>query len=213
MRRRSKGGMLFVLAVVCLGGGCRVRVERPDTVPTRMIEPRLVEPGGAAADAPNATSVRLLETQGRAHIGRRVLHQQPGGEVTEDPVWLWATTPDRYLDSAVRYAIGSSPDIRLVEVGRAPSLAVTLVIWQIEAAPSPRLVGAVELQMTSTERAVHSEFIRAEEPITADLPGDLAAAAGRLLGRLAADSLSRFMHRADDADVAGRDLVSRSLRP
>ena len=195
MIRRSRYGMLFVLAVACLGGGCRVRIERPDTVPIRMIEPRLVEPEGVAADAPNATSVRLLETQSRAHIGRRVLHQQPGGEVTEDPVWLWASTPDRYLDSAVRYAIGSSPDIRLVDVGSAPSLAVTLVVWQIEAAPSPRLVGAVEVQVTTTDRAVHSEIIRAEEPIAADLPGDLAAAAGRLLGRLATDCLSRVIHQ------------------
>ena len=194
MIRRSNSGMLFVLAVACLTGGCRVRIERPDTLPIRMIEPRLVEPQGVA-DAPNATSVRLLETQGRTHIGRRVLHQQPSGELTEDPVWLWATTPDRYLDSAVRYAIGSSPDIRRVDVGSAPSLAVTLVIWQIEAAPSPRLVGAVEVQVTTTERAVHSEIIRAEEPITADLPGDLAAAAGRLLARLAADCLSRVMHQ------------------
>jgi hypothetical protein len=177
--------LLFVLEVACLGGGCRVRIERPDTVPIRMIEPRLVEPEGVATDAPNATSVRLLETQGRGHIGRRVLHQQPGGELTEDPVWLWATNPDRYLDSAVRYAIGSSPDIRLVDVGSAPSLAVTLVVWQIEPAPSPRLVGAVEVQVTTTERVVHS----------ADLPGDLAAAAGRLLGRLATDCLSRVMHQ------------------
>ncbi len=123
MIRRARYGMLVVLALACLGGGCRVQLERPDTVPIRMIEPQLVEPGGVAADAPNATSVRLLETQGRAHIGRRVLHQQPGGEVTEDPVWLWATTPDRYLDSAVRYAIASSPDIGLVDIGSAPSLA------------------------------------------------------------------------------------------
>ena len=193
MIRRSHSGMLFVLAMACLAAGCRVRIERPDTLPTRMIEPRLVEPQ-RVTDAPNATSVRLLETQGRAHIGRRVLHQQPGGEVTEDPVWLWATTPDRYLDSALRYAIGSSPDIRLVDAGGAPSLAVTLVTWQIEAAPSPRLVGAVEIQVTTLERAVHSEIIRAEEPIAAELPGDLAAAAGRLLGRLAADCLSRVKH-------------------
>ena len=191
MIRRSNGGMLFVLAVACLVAGCRVRIERPETLPTRMIEPRLVEPQGVAADAPDARSVRLLETQGRAHIGRRVLHQQPSGEVTEDPVWLWATTPDRYLDSAVRYAIGSSPDIRLVDVRSAPSLAVTLVAWQIEAAPSPRLVGAVEVQVTTTDRVVRSDFLRAEEPTTADLPGDLAAAAGRLLGRLATDCLSR----------------------
>ena len=195
MIRRSRYGMLVVLAVACLGGGCRVRIERPDTVPIRMIEPQLAEPSGVAADAPNATSVRLLETQGRGHIGRRVLHQQPGGEVTEDPVWLWASTPDRYLDSAVRYAIGSSPDIRLVDVGSAPSLAVTLVAWQIEAAPSRRLVGAVEVQVTTTDRAVHSEIIRAEEPIAPDLPGDLAAAAGRLLGRLATDCLSRVVRQ------------------
>jgi hypothetical protein len=109
MIRRSRSGMLVALAVACLGGSCSVRIERPDTVPARMIEPRLVEPGGVAADAPNATSVRLLETQGRAHIGRRVLHQQPGGEVTEDPVWLWASAPDRYLDSAVRYAMRRVP--------------------------------------------------------------------------------------------------------
>ena len=195
MIRRSRYGMLVVLAAACLGGGCRVRIERPDTVPIRMIEPQLAEPSGVAADAPNAASVRLLETQGRGHIGRRVLHQQPGGEVTEDPVWLWASTPDRYLDSAVRYAIGSSPDIRLVDVGGAPSLAVTLVAWQIEAAPSRRLVGAVEVQVATTDRVVHSEIIRAEEPIAPDLPGDLAAAAGRLLGRLATDCLSRVVRQ------------------
>ena len=193
MIRRSNSGMLFVLAVACLAGGCRVRIERPETLPIRMIEPRLVEPQGVAADAPNATSVRLLETQGRAHIGRRVLHQQPDGEVTEDPVWWWTSAPDRYLDSAVRYAIASSPDIRLVDVRSAPSLAVTLVAWQIETAPSPRLVGALEVQVTTTDRAVHSEIIRAEEPIAADLPGDLATAASRLLGRLATDCLSRVI--------------------
>ena len=195
MIRRSNSGMLFVLVVACLAGGCRVRIERPDTLPIRMIEPRLVEPKGVTADAPNATSVRLLETQSRGYIGRRVLHQQPGGEVTEDPVWLWASAPDRYLDSALRYAIASNPDIRLADVRSAPSLAVTLVAWQIEAAPSLRLVGAVEVQVTTTDRAVHSEIIRAEEPLAAELPGDLAAAAGRLLGRLAADCLSRVMHQ------------------
>ena len=191
MISRSRYGMVVVLAVASLGGGCSVRLERPDTVPIRMIEPQLVEPSAVAADAPNATSVRLLETQGRGHIGRRVLHQQPGGELTEDPVWLWASVPDRYLDSAVRYAIASRPDIRLVDAGGAPTLAITLTEWQIEATPSPRLIGAVEVQVTSSDRAVHSEIIRAEEPISADLPGDLATAAGRLLGRLATDCLTR----------------------
>ena len=160
-----------------------------------MVEPRLVEPAGVVADAPNATGVRLLETQGRGHIGRRVLHQQPDGEVTEDPVWLWTSTPDRYLDSALRFAIASSPGIRLVDVGSAPSLAVTLVAWQLEGGASPRLVGAVEIQVTTTDRAIHWEVVRAEEPIAADLPGDLAAAAGRLLGRLATECLSRVMRQ------------------
>ena len=194
MIRRPGYGLLVAIAVACLVGGCRVQIERPDTVPVRMIEPQLVEPSAVAADAPNATSVRLLETQGRGHIGRRVLHQQPGGELTEDPVWLWASVPDRYLDSAVRYAIASRPDIRLVDAGGAPTLAITLTEWQIEATPSPRLIGAVEVQVTSSDRAVHSEIIRAEEPISANLPGDLATAAGRLLGRLATDCLSRVMH-------------------
>jgi len=40
-----------------------------------------------------------------------------------------------------------------------------------------------------------SDFPRAEEPTTPDLPGDLAEAAGRLLGRLAKDSLSRVMRQ------------------
>lgn len=66
-----------------------------------------------------------------------------------------------------------------------------MVAWQLEAGPNPRLVGAVEVQVTMTDRAIHSEIVRAEEPITADLPGDLASAAGRLLGRLASDCLSR----------------------
>ena len=195
MNPRSRFGLIVLLVVVCLGGGCRLRLQRPDTVPARMIEPRLVEPAGVVADAPNATSVRLLETQGRGHIGRRVLHQQPDGEVTEDPVWLWTSTPDRYLDSALRFAIASSPGIRLVDVGNAPSLAVTLVAWQLEGGASTRLVGAVEIQVTTTDRAIHWEVVRAEEPIAADLPGDLAAAAGRLLGRLATECLSRVMRQ------------------
>ena len=68
---------------------------------------------------------------------------------------------------------------------------MTLVTWQLEAAPSPRLVGAVEVEVTTADGAVRSEIVHAEEAISADLPGDLAAAAGRLLSRLASDSLSR----------------------
>ena len=88
MNPRSRSALVILLMAASLGTACRVRLERPELEPARMIEPRLVEPAGAVADAPNATSVRLLETQGRGHIGRRLLHQMPSGEVTEDPVWL-----------------------------------------------------------------------------------------------------------------------------
>ena len=67
--------------------------------------------------------------------------------------------------------------------------------WQLEGGAIPRLVGAVEIQVTTTDRAIHWEVVRAEEPIAADLPGDLAAAAGRLLGRLATECLSRVMRQ------------------
>ena len=192
MISRSRSGLVLLLAAASLVAACRVRLERPETEPARMIEPRLAEPAAAVA-APNATSVRLLETQSRSHIGRRVLHLLPDGEMTEDPVWLWTSTPDRYLDSALRVAIASNPSIRLVDSRGGRSLAVTLVTWHLEQAPGPRLVGAVEVEVTTPDRAVHSEMVRAEEAISAGLPGDLSVAAGRLLGRLAADCLSRVM--------------------
>ena len=191
MTPRSRSALMILLTAASIGTACRLRLERPELEPARMIEPQLVEAGGTVADAPNATSVRLLETQGRGHIGRRLLHQLPNGEVTEDPIWLWTSTPVGYLDSALRLAIASNPAVQLVDVRGGRSLAVTLVTWQLEAVPSPRLVGAVEVEVTTAGRAVHSEIVRAEEPVSADLPGDLATAAGRLLSRLAADSLSR----------------------
>src|SRR4029079_11516161 len=66
--------------------------------------------------------VRLLETQSRAHIGRRLLHRQPDGELTEDPVWHWSSAPDRYLDTALRLEMGASPNVRLVDVASAPGM-------------------------------------------------------------------------------------------
>jgi hypothetical protein len=191
MTPRSRSRFIILLTVASLGTACRLRLERPELEPARMIEPRLIEPAGAVADTPNATTVRLLETQGRGHIGRRLLRQLPDGEVSEDPTWLWTSTPVRYLDSALRLAIAANPDIHLVDDRGGRSLAVTLVTWQLETAPSPRLVGAVEVEVTTADRAVHSSIVRAEEAVSADLPGDLAAAAGRLLARLAAESLSR----------------------
>lgn len=182
--------------IVGLGGvGCQLR--RPATTPTRMIEPQLLEPQLAepaklASMALNAIPVRLLDTQARGHIGRRLLHQQPDGELTEDPVWRWSSAPDRYLDTALRLEVASNRDIRLVNAGSAPVLAATLLVWNLESAGGTRLVGAVEFQITGTDRVVHTQVARASEPVSAELPGDLAAVAGRLLRRLASEGLTRL---------------------
>ena len=181
-------------AIACLGwGGCQLR--RPPTTPTRMIEPqllepRLAEPANFVPKAPNAISVRLLDTQARGHIGRRVLLQQPDGELTEDSVWRWSSAPDRYLDTALRLEVASKPNIRLVDTGGVPVLAATLLVWNLESAGGTRLVGGVEFQITGTDRVMHTLVAQDSEPVSAELPGNLAAVAGRLLRRLASEGLT-----------------------
>jgi hypothetical protein len=187
---------VYLVVTICLGGiGCRLRVQRPDTTPSRMIEPQVLEPqlsdpATQVTKSPNATAVRLLDTQARGHIGRHVLRQQPNGELTEDAVWRWSSAPDQYLDTALRLEIASNPDVRLVDTGRATALAATLLVWDIESGGETRLVGAVEFQVTGTDRVVHTHVARTSEPISAELPGDLAAAAGRLLRRLASEGVT-----------------------
>ena len=194
MIRVPRSSAHLLVTIVCLGGiGCQL--PRPNTTPSRMIEPQLLEPqlpepATQVTKAPNATSVRLLDTQARGHIGRRVLHQQPNGELTEDAVWRWSSDPDRYLDTALRLEAASSPNVRLVDTGRAPALAATLLVWDLESAGETRLVGAVEFQVIGTDRVVHTQVVRNSEPVSAELPGDLAAAAGRLLRRLASEGLA-----------------------
>ena len=158
-----------------------------------MLEPQLRADSEPArqASAANAAPIRLLDTQARGHIGRRLLYQQPTGELTEDPAWRWSSPPDRYLDTALRLELASSPGLRLVDAASAPALAANLVAWHLESADGSRLVGAVEFQFTRTDRGVHTYIVRASEPISADLPGDLAAAAGRLFRRLASDGLTQ----------------------
>jgi hypothetical protein len=189
---RSCAYLLFT--IVCLEGiGCQLR--RPKTTPTRMVEPRLLEPQlpegvPQVAKAPNATPVRLLDTQARAHIGRQVLHQQSNGELTEDAIWRWSSAPDRYLDTALRLEVASSPTVRLVDTGSAPALAATLLVWDLESAPERRLVGAVEFQVTGINRTIHTQVVQSSEPVSAELPGDLADAAGRLLRHLASEGVA-----------------------
>ena len=190
MIRVTRAGFGLLLTIACLGGvACRLR--RPATISARMIEPQLLEPAKQGTSAPNAAPIRLLDTQARAHIGRRVLHQQPNGELMEDPVWRWSSAPDRYLDTALRLELASNPEVRLVDAGSAPALAATLLVWDLESAGETRLVGAAEFQLTGTDRAVHTRVVRASEPVSAELPGNLAAAAGSLLRRLASEGVTR----------------------
>ncbi len=193
MTRVSRSGAYLLFTIICLCEAACLR--RPTTTPSHMLEPQLLEPqlpqpATQVTKAPNATPVRLLDTQARGHIGRRILHQQPNGELTEDAVWRWSSAPDRYLDTALRFELASSPDVRLVDTGRAPALAATLLIWDLDSAGETRLVGAVEFQVTGTDREVHTKVVRTSEPVSAELPGDLAAAAGRLLRRLASEGLT-----------------------
>ena len=190
-----RGGLVICVLLVCLvGGACQLK--RPETIPGRMIEPQLMAPQAPASTGPGtsgatAASIRLLDTQARGHIGRRVLHRQPDGELTEDPVWRWSSAPDRYLDTALRLELTASPVLRLVDVASAPTVATTLLVWHLETGNGTRLVGAVEFQLTRSDHVVQTQVVQASEAVSADLPGDVAAAAGRLLRRLALEGLTR----------------------
>ena len=190
-----RGGLVICVLLVCLvGGACQLK--RPETIPGRMIEPQLMAPqapasAGLGTSEATAASIRLLDTQARGHIGRRVLHRQPDGELTEDPVWRWSSAPDRYLDTALRLELTASPVLRLVDVASAPTVATTLLVWHLEIGNGTRLIGAVEFQLTRSDHVVQTQVVQASEAVSADLPGDLAAAAGRLLHRLALEGLMR----------------------
>lgn len=195
---RSTIALAVLLAAVGAGGSaCRLR--RPDVIAARMLEPQLIEPANQPSTSATrlgnggaeAVQIRLLETQARSHIGRRLLHQAPDGELVEDAVWRWSSAPPRYLDSALHLAFASSPDVLLVDSGDAEAMSVTLITWHLETASSVQLVGAVEVVVTTADRIVQSHLIRRSEPVSSELPGNLAAAAGRLLQTLASASVER----------------------
>ena len=190
MSRLLRSTLVLIVALACLGGlACRLR--RPDVSPVRVIEPQLVESARQGTTAANALPIRLLDPQSRGRIGHRLIRQLPGGELAEDPVWRWSSTPDRYLDTALRVELEARPDLRLVDSANALVLAVTLLTWQVEPADGPRLVGAIELRVTETDGIIHTHVVRRSEPVSAEMPGDLAAAAGRLLQGLASEGLAR----------------------
>ena len=72
------------------------------------------------------------------------------------------------------------------------------IIWHLETADSVQLVGTVELVITSTDRAVHAHVLRGSEPVSSELPGNLAVAAGRLLQTLASASLAQASRRSGE---------------
>jgi len=194
MTRAARTGSCLLLMFANLAlVSCQLR--RPTTVPSRVLEPQLLEPQlaehpQAVAKNPNAAAIRLLSTESLGNFGRRVLHRQPNGELVEDPVWRWSTSPDRYLDTALRLEIASNPALRLVDTGDVPTLAATLLAWSLESSGGTRLIGAVEFEMTGTDRVVHTQIVRGSESVSDELPGDLAAGAGRLMRHLASEGLS-----------------------
>ena len=199
--------------LVSVGLACRLRP--PDVPMPRMIEPQLVDPPSpppssatTSGEIREAIAIRLLETQARAHIGRRLLHHEPGGELVEDAVWRWTSAPDRYLDSALRLAISATPRLKYVDAGSAVAVGVTLLEWQMESTGTRRLAGAVELQVTRPDRAVRTQVVRGTEPVSAELPGDLGAAAGRLMQRLATECLVRVLEALKGSEEIGPGVIS-----
>ena len=193
MTHAFRAATLLVATIVCLGAtGCRLR--RPDAVSVRTIEPQLLEPQTEKPEqvtkAPDATPIRLLDTNAQGNMGRHVLHQQANGELLTDPVWRWSAPPERYLDMALRLQLEASPSMRLVDSSGAPTLAATLLVWDLESREGTQLVGAVEFQVTRTDRAVNTQLVRDSEPVLAEKPGDLPLAAGRLFRRLASRGLT-----------------------
>jgi hypothetical protein len=196
-----RAGACLVIVASIGSIACQIHVGRPATIPTRTIEPQVLEPqglervnqGGGSVGEP--ISVRLLDTQARGQIGRKVLHQQPNGELTEDSVWRWSSAPDRYLDTALRLELAANSQVRLVDAAGAGSLAATLLAWETESSGETRLVGVVEFQFIGTNRVVHTEIVRASEPISAELPGNLAAAAGSLMRHLASEGVKRMVNQ------------------
>ena len=188
--------IVLLLPLVVAGSACRIELRRPHVLQTRMIEPQLRGQATAVQPAQEATRIRLLDTQALGQIGRRLLWQEGSGELAEDPIWRWSSAPADYLDSALRLAAASNRDVRLVDTDGVTAVGATLIAWRLESAGNTYLVGAVELAITAPDRTVRTEIVRGTETISPELPGDLAAAAGRLLNTLARESLARAMSRS-----------------
>ena len=76
-------------------------------------------------------------------------------------------------------------------------IILALVVKNIPMSKSvTQLVGVIELSVTEADRTVRTQMIRKSEQVSADLPGNLAAAAGRLLQSLASEGLAQAVQAA-----------------
>ena len=174
------------------------QLHRPTTAPSRTLEPQLLDPqlaeqAGPVTKVPSATSIRLLATESRGSIGRHVLHRQSDGELIEDPIWDGPLLRTGISIPALRVEVASSPKLRPVDACDVPAIAANLLAWNLESSGGTCLVGAVEFETIGTDRVVRTQIVRGSEPVSGELPGDLAAVAGRLLRRLAVDGLSPML--------------------
>jgi hypothetical protein len=104
----------------------------------------------------------------------------------------------------LRVELAANAGVRLVDSAVAASIGVTLLTWLLASAGvGNQRIGAVEVQVTSPDHSVRTDVVRAAEPVSTPLPGDLAAAAGRLLQRLASETLARVA-RPPGAVASGR---------
>ncbi len=153
-----------------------------------MLDPRL--PTEAAEPVPTAVDamrVRLLDTQSTSAVRFSILHRSVNGELREDPIWSWSTAPDRMLDRALHLTAAADADIEIVDRSDVLAIAATLVSLHLEAeaGQTPQIVGVVELRVIDSERIVRALVLHARETVSAELPGNVADATGRMLNRLA----------------------------
>jgi hypothetical protein len=171
-----KWPQFFLLIAIALPGGTACRLRPPQTTPVRMIEPLLVEPPmqERALLEPNPSGCWTPST--RTHRSS-CASPTADGELVEDAIWRWSSAP-----------IGIWTRRCISHWRRAPTYVMSMLptpqpfrslcwAWHLESAGETRLVGAIELQLTTNDRVVHTHVVRDSESVSAELPGDLAAAA------------------------------------
>lgn len=79
-----------------------------------------------------------------------------------------------------------------MDTGSATAVGATLLAWPLDdEASAPHLVGAIELTVTAADPSLITHVVRARQPVTAERPGNPAAASARLLQTLAAEVVTR----------------------